>query len=681
MQEPEFTCPERYVYLSGEGCVPDTSYRKDPPQEKELSDEPQPNVTLIPNSTNKTTLQKEEPIKLDVDKQPAKQEVAKEPQTYEVDLKINGEDGPITLTKGESIEISWTTQGNFTRCESRGFWHGYHDPSGGSESFNVYMDPGNYDLLITCNSKNSISNDYMQTEVIPSTNAPVYKPGTQTTPMSTIPSLICDGGYDSDGFDIFRSGYVTKKDGSMIKDSCINKWWMKEGVCINGCNCEMLTTLCPLGYKCSDGACMPRNKAGVDSDNKYLYSGMYASLLGINIFEKGTTSINYPISGTLVTSVDECQDSNTVKENFIFYSEYVKNKIITCPQGSYCSNGACTQSTTCHDLIGANRPYDKSRINIVFVGTGFDTAFPNKQVALTRFRETAKNVREIFLTFKPFDEMQNYFNFWYVDSFIQDNPPPSTKRISYLIDHAQAYTSACNYNKKIVVNLMADECENTAWTSEGLINLCTNMEDTYDDCVDTYAQCLSAYPDQDGDGCLSQKEDYPNLQASFPLSDLKDTCMLLSSQAKLCPNDSKEKMKTVCSISGPSRTDALAHELGHFAGMTDENTGKSPDTIGAMNCYIADSVDACYQNAPWKSMIGQGCGDSNELDCTESDPGYSNEIGCYEGCSGRATNSYRYMPVSEMMYGVGTPDVAPSRSFGVYGEMFLRGYFTSIYNN
>ena len=87
----------------------------------------------------------------------------------------------------------------------------------------------------------------------------------------------------------------------------------------------------------------------------------------------------------------------------------------------------------------------------------------------------------------------------------------------------------------------------------------------------------------------------------------------------------------------------LLHELGHVFGLRDEyiNGGKfyesPPDDIKAkdsVNCFVAENVNECQLNAPWKDFIGQGSG-------------YT-KIGCYEGCDHYGKGLYRPAPRSLM---------------------------------
>ncbi len=101
-------------------------------------------------------------------------------------------------------------------------------------------------------------------------------------------------------------------------------------------------------------------------------------------------------------------------------------------------------------------------------------------------------------------------------------------------------------------------------------------------------------------------------------------------------------------------TSVALHELMHVFGLVDEYSGEEIGISPSLSqCYFSSHVDCsngcketdfsysdCIINAPWKEMIGNGCGESGAIDCTPDDDNYSIEVGCFLGC-GSKNNLYR----------------------------------------
>ncbi len=95
------------------------------------------------------------------------------------------------------------------------------------------------------------------------------------------------------------------------------------------------------------------------------------------------------------------------------------------------------------------------------------------------------------------------------------------------------------------------------------------------------------------------------------------------------------------------RDTLFGHEFGHTFGLLSDEYVEStfpeffqnfPNLIpmNGPNCYstIEDTTHwQCMQNAPWKDMFGDGCGEPGVIDCNENDLNYNYEVGCFEGCA------------------------------------------------
>lgn len=100
-------------------------------------------------------------------------------------------------------------------------------------------------------------------------------------------------------------------------------------------------------------------------------------------------------------------------------------------------------------------------------------------------------------------------------------------------------------------------------------------------------------------------------------------------------------------VSLPINSYVLAHEFGHsFANLYDEyieegiinisSLRSRMSTIHASNCFFIDSdsatIDNCLENAPWKEMLGNGCGEDGVIDCSILNNLYNVEVNCVQGC-------------------------------------------------
>lgn len=51
----------------------------------------------------------------------------------------------------------------------------------------------------------------------------------------------------------------------------------------------------------------------------------------------------------------------------------------------------------------------------------------------------------------------------------------------------------------------------------------------------------------------------------------------------------------------------------------------------SVNCFVG-TYRECLEQSSWHDLIGRGCGDPNEVDCKSDDLDANKEVDCYEGC-------------------------------------------------
>jgi hypothetical protein len=521
-----------------------------------------------------------------------------------------------------------------------------------------------------------------------------------TTDIQTAPLTPCT---DGDGFDIFTKGKIMKKDGTVIEDTCFNEYLLNEGICYDGCSCTSISINCPQGTGCDGGACKPDNENCIDTDSISGPNKLFASSTSRNIFTQGTLTHKDQNGNLILQGSDNCASSNELNEYVCANDSASTVEKIKCPENTTCVNGACTPSINCLELVpGTNNAVDKSRINLVFVGADFEPVFGDSILALKKLRTTAKMTLGLhsnvfgLLTTEPFKSLKSKFNFWYINKFTSGPSARNSSgeldakklsaRSDYIRKRTLEYASACDLNKKIVINLIAIDGENYAHPSSSSIVLNTILTKLDQTCMSKLNDCLINFPDKNGDGCLSFREDYPFLQLGAPWYNLQNYCGSKTYGLRICPNDPKEYWEDICSLDelGVMAIEALPHELAHITGIADEYSPYDnvfPHSLSAPNCFVAKTKQDCLDHAPWKGMIGQGCGDPSKSDCSSSDIDYGKEVGCYEGCGRYSKQIYRSIPFGEMMYGVGSPtNVAHSTSFGSYVEKYLSDFLSNVFN-
>lgn len=409
---------------------------------------------------------------------------------------------------------------------------------------------------------------------------------------------------------------------------------------------------------------------------------------------------------------DTCVDVNHVWEasSFTAYSNAGGlNNIRVCPEGTTCNNGACVGETvSCREFFpGENDPTIR-RINLVFVGSdyhlinsqniqqGMDAFFWDVEAIL------GENSNTGLFDLAPFQNLQDKFNIWYVDHFAEMEPV------------VQPYDFAAHQQRNVRgrenAQLLLNECIreqdlNSAYTYlvhlvpnkgtlDSAITLSTFRDvqllqpEAFQSCQQIVRRAVNLMPDFDRDACLS-KDDYPDWQlvstqslASFDYNSALDydgdgrangngdkllfTQLIKVAAAKdLCRTapDFEDALANICAsgINNLGRTlfhgATMAHELGHTLGMFDISAQRpvatqdpALDQLTIANCFIADSAQTCREHAPWKGLLGNGCGESGVEDCSPADLYYSTEVTCVEGCL-PGVKSYRSTRGGTYAYG------------------------------
>lgn len=178
-----------------------------------------------------------------------------------------------------------------------------------------------------------------------------------TTPPTTAPNT-CQ---DTDGTDITVKGSTCGYLGGRpynYTDACIGSAYVKEYYCsgISPSSPDMLYSICPQGYACSDGACEYSTTSTVSSTTNPTSISTTAPPTtvpatcqdtdGTDMTVKGTTSGS--LGGMSYSYVDYCIGTSYLREYYCGGSgaSYPEMTGLRCPTYYICSDGACVYSTT-----------------------------------------------------------------------------------------------------------------------------------------------------------------------------------------------------------------------------------------------------------------------------------------------------------------------------------------------
>lgn len=351
---------------------------------------------------------------------------------------------------------------------------------------------------------------------------------------------------------------------------------------------------------------------------------------------KGTVS-GKTDSGTAFSKTDVCKDATNLIEYWCDMPSLLnyKQEIKSCPYG--CKDGACIEEENCAEAIPGHNNIEENRINIIFVGINYLPVDYNK------FRSYVKgaidNDHESWfgiLSLEPFKSNENKFNFWYVSeigkvNYLQTYRDKENNEINRLTD--KCYDKTKDKNKEVVVLINRD-----------------------------FGSYAIDWDDPPGTYTISGTGGRAVISAPTPYYD---------------PNSL-----------------TLIHEFGHsFGGLFDEYAflltnsnrggiyipGKSLPVVkncfystktncDTSNCYSTiDSIKDCENNAPWKDLIGNGCGKDGIVDCSKSNPNYILEVSCQNlGCD--YINTYRATFNSLINSLSFDSNIDHTRFFGPYNE-------------
>ncbi len=267
----------------------------------------------------------------------------------------------------------------------------------------------------------------------------------------------------------------------------------------------------------------------------------------------------------------------------------------------------------CKELIPKYNKQTPSKINMVFLGFGYDNIEALKLIANSMLDLDANNYG--LFSVEPFKKNKNKFNFWYISTLL---PLP-----------AECVSTNANCN---ILNLSI--AENCPYGNKYIVGL--------------------------GDGIFQSNSGDRSVAISVPVSqDL--------------PLDDESTIGKI-----------FVHEFGghafgelgdEYVVYPDEQYEFESDTsifADHKNCYAGPqhTMEECFQNAPWKDYIGNGCGKNRVIDCKEGDRNYNLEIGCFEGCNKVGLGIFR-PTINSIMNQF---DTLPY-SFGVWNEKLIRDEF------
>jgi hypothetical protein len=252
-----------------------------------------------------------------------------------------------------------------------------------------------------------------------------------------------------------------------------------------------------------------------------------------------------------------------------------------------------SDSAPCLDVIDGFNDIGADRANVIFIGHGYQSALDVK--------ERAKAQVEKLLEIEPFSEYKDRLNFWVVNEV--GSLSECEERLMYPMIEESKYLH-CPTN-------LADKCP--ALGNQFVNNIINDEAFGLD-----YRSRASS-----------------TVEGIVFLED--GTLMLYDSNLHYYGGK------------------FFAHEFGHsFGKLHDEYTESTfsglfenfpnPISLNGPNCFstfLGTSRSQCLQNAAWKDMIGNGCGEDGVVDCDSSDPDFIYEVGCFEGCFYFSTGSFR----------------------------------------
>ncbi len=293
-----------------------------------------------------------------------------------------------------------------------------------------------------------------------------------------------------------------------------------------------------------------------------------------------------------------------------------------------------SEESNCKELIKGQNVYSSNRINVIFIGIGYEnlTRISTSEAIYNFSSCVVENQDRGFLSVEPFKSNKNKFNFWYVNKSGLFNYSTCEGYDNYYYNfHSCDYISLlqnCPTSNTIVAGLINKQIGSTGSTNIGALRA-----------MGFISLSAPVYYDYAGNPLLYCE---PTIEPGY---------------------------------SGVAST--FVHEFGHaFGDLADEyygwNLNKTFDgTSPKLNCYAGPTYtkEECLLQAPWKDLIGDGCGEPGIIDCTPNDPMYTLEVGCFEGCYYHDKGIFRSVNRS-IMFGLDV--LNPHYSFGSWNEKLLQ---------
>ncbi len=272
---------------------------------------------------------------------------------------------------------------------------------------------------------------------------------------------------------------------------------------------------------------------------------------------------------------------------------------------------------SCQEAIPGHNDIRRRRINIVFVGVGYE--FPETQERSRDALDCDQNDHGI-LAHEPFASNMDNFNFW----IASQEPSEPFVRGEDAIDHAIEQASSCNLPNRTIVTFVNDFFRAYAGFSAfaGL-----NLHEMNLDRIGVYQSERPMISDW---GCTTPVEEYCG--RDIPLGTLATrVCTAIDDlrgdqdpryDIDICPLITRggDIPFSIAFLDAYDSPGIVVHGLGHSVfGFRDEYVEReSSDDEGYLldlqgrgrNCFVAQTREECEENAPWAGMAGcyQGCG-------------------------------------------------------------------------
>ncbi|MEN8123389.1 MAG: hypothetical protein ABFS35_23835 [Bacteroidota bacterium] len=241
--------------------------------------------------------------------------------------------------------------------------------------------------------------------------------------------------------------------------------------------------------------------------------------------------------------------------------------------------------------------------------------------------------------------------------------------------------------------------------------LCTtndyNQDMFWDTGICDYNKIIESAEDCNPDNVIYITNSEINPHANFKCNGLLEGgCEVISTQfSEIMSVTAEEKMGDIAK--------SLVHELGHgFGKLADEySVGSYPPLIyepiiddESLNCIEISSsneeenFEYCRKNAPWKNLIGDGCGEPGVVDCYEEvcsfddESGTTNcfnesfgmEIDCYRDCGSKETigdDKITYKPIYANIMNPIRQNEDNNDKFGIFDEILICKQMKKIIGN